>query len=64
MQFDEQYDEQLSLSEQVRVRIRLLRPDDKPLLLAGFDELSPSSRQKRFFGGKHKLDARLGQVAQ
>lgn len=55
MRFDEHYEERVSLSAALQVRIRLVRPDDKRLLLAGFDELSPASRQKRFFGGKHGL---------
>jgi ribosomal protein S18 acetylase RimI-like enzyme len=49
------YTEQAVLRNGTRVRIRLLRPDDKQLLRAGFERLSPASRYTRFLGSKTSL---------
>jgi ribosomal protein S18 acetylase RimI-like enzyme len=49
------YVEQLVLRNGTRVRLRLLRPDDKATLRAGFERLSPASRYTRFLGPKTTL---------
>lgn len=38
--------------------LRPLRPGDKPLLVKGLEELSPASRQSRFFSPFHHLSER------
>lgn len=56
--FDERYLEDVTLDDGTRVCLRLVRPEDKALLLAGFHALSPESRYRRFLGGKSKLSPR------
>lgn len=55
MKFDHRYQEHIRLSEEVHVRLRLVKPADKERLREGFLNLSGESRQKRFFAGKHGL---------
>ncbi len=56
--FDTAYVERATLRDGTPVRIRLLAPEDKPLLAAGFAKLSAKSRYKRFLGPKAALDDR------
>lgn len=53
--FNESYEEAVRLSDGQRVHLRLIRPDDKPLLLEAFDRLSPNSRYARFMAPKARL---------
>ncbi len=48
-------EEVVTLSDGSQVRVRAVRPDDKALLLEGFEELSAESRYLRFLGAKPKL---------
>ena len=57
MRFDQGYKEDVTLSDQTVVRLRLVRPSDKELLLRGFDRLSPESRYRRFFTERAALTA-------
>jgi GNAT superfamily N-acetyltransferase len=48
------------LPDGTAVLLRLLRPEDAPLLLEGFERLSPDSRYRRFLSAKPRLsDAEL-----
>ena len=47
--------EQAVLSDGTPVRLRLIRPEDKDTLRAGFDRLSPASRYARFLAPKTAL---------
>ena len=47
------------LEDGTRVELRPIRPEDAPLLRRGFDELSPESRYRRFFGGVQHLNDTL-----
>lgn len=53
--FDEHYREHVKLADGSRVLLRLVRPEDKQLLIEGFSRLSPESRYLRFFTGKGRL---------
>jgi GNAT superfamily N-acetyltransferase len=53
--FTADYVEQAELRDGTRVRLRLLRPDDKHRLRAGFERLSAESRYARFLGPKTAL---------
>lgn len=53
--FDDSYQESVPLTDGQRVQLRLMRPSDKGLLLAGFEELSPDSRYARFMAPKARL---------
>jgi GNAT superfamily N-acetyltransferase len=55
LHFDAAYAEELELKDGTRVRIRLLRPDDKERLKHGFELMSPRSRFLRFFTHKESL---------
>jgi len=58
--FDEHYGEDVVLEDGTRVHLRLVRPDDKGLMLEAWDRLSPESRYRRFFAAKTALtDAEL-----
>ena len=57
MRFDEDYKEDVTLSDGTAVRLRRVRPADKQLFLAGFDRLSPESRYRRFFTERAALNA-------
>lgn len=58
LHFHEGYDETIELSDGSAVRLRLVRPSDKGLLLEGFERLSEESRFLRFFGHKSGLTSR------
>ena len=49
------YVERAVLRDGSSVRLRLVTPDDKPLLLAGFRRMSPESRYARFLAPKDTL---------
>ncbi|HEU4734830.1 MAG TPA: GNAT family N-acetyltransferase [Kofleriaceae bacterium] len=49
------YVEHATLSDGTKVQLRLIRPQDKELLRAGFDRLSPESRYARFLAPKASL---------
>ncbi len=49
------YVERTKLRDGTPILVRLLRPEDKELLRAGFMRLSPTSRYTRFFGPKDTL---------
>ena len=53
--FDERYRETARLEDGTRVVLRVLRPEDRALLLRGFERLSPESRYLRFMGSKAEL---------
>lgn len=53
--YDDSYEEVVRLSDGQRVHLRLMHPDDKALLLAAFEQLSPDSRYARFMASKTKL---------
>jgi len=53
--FTADYVERAVVRDGTAVRLRLVTPDDKPLLLAGFRRMSPQSRYARFFGPKDTL---------
>ena len=53
--FTRDYAEQAVLRDGTRVRLRLIRPDDKALLHDGFERLSPASRYLRFLAPKAAL---------
>ena len=59
-EFDEGYEEKFRLSDGCRVVLRPIRPEDRELLLRGFERLSPESRYRRFMTSKKTLsDAEL-----
>ena len=53
--FSQGYVEHAVLRDGTKVVIRLIRPEDKELLRAGFDRLSPASRYARFLAPKAQL---------
>jgi GNAT superfamily N-acetyltransferase len=53
--FSADYVERAILGDGTAVRLRLVTPEDKPLLLAGFERMSPASRYARFLGPKDTL---------
>lgn len=53
--FTADYAERAVLGDGTAVRLRLVTPDDKPLLVAGFQRMSPASRYARFLGPKEAL---------
>lgn len=53
--FTRDYLERAELRDGLRVRLRLIRPDDRELLRAGFERLSPASRYARFLAPKATL---------
>jgi len=55
--FDEHYAEEAVLDDGTQIHIRLMRPDDKALLLSAWERLSPESRYRRFFAVKTSLTA-------
>jgi len=63
MRFDADYEETRRLADGTAVRLRLLRPDDRVKLLAGFARLSDESRYSRFFTAMPRLpDATLDRL--
>ena len=55
MYFDEHYREETELKDGTRVLLRVMRPEDGPLLERGFERLSAESRYLRFMGTKAEL---------
>ncbi|TMA15032.1 MAG: hypothetical protein E6J85_20515 [Deltaproteobacteria bacterium] len=55
--FDAAWREKAALSDGRKVDLRLLRPDDAPLLALGFEKLSDESRVRRFHGPRPHLSA-------
>src|SRR5258706_13134604 len=55
MHFDGAYRERATLSDGRVVELRLIRPEDKALLVRAFERQSPESRYRRFFQEKDKL---------
>jgi len=55
--YDASYGEKATLSDGRKVELRLLRPDDAPLLALGFEKLSDTSRVRRFHGPHPQLSA-------
>jgi GNAT superfamily N-acetyltransferase len=55
LRFDDHYLEEVGLAGDSRVWLRLVRPEDKQLLLDGFRRLSPESRYRRFLAAKNDL---------
>jgi GNAT superfamily N-acetyltransferase len=53
--FSLDYLERAVLQDGTPVLLRLIRPEDKDLLRAGFERLSPASRYARFLAPKHAL---------
>jgi GNAT superfamily N-acetyltransferase len=55
VRFGTDYEETRRLADGTPVRLRLLRPDDRAKLLAGFGRLSDESRYARFFTAMPRL---------
>jgi len=53
--YDASWRADAELADGTRVMLRLIRPDDQPLLRDGFLRLSPTSRYLRFFSAKREL---------
>ena len=56
--YDRDWREEIALRDGTRVLLRLVRADDKRLLLRAFEQLSPRSRFLRFFADKTTLSPR------
>jgi GNAT superfamily N-acetyltransferase len=59
VRFRPDYQEVRRLADGTVVRLRLLRPDDRAKLLAGFAELSEAARYSRFFTAMPELPDRM-----
>ncbi len=57
MRYTADYQEEVTLADGLRLRLRLVRPSDKLLLERGFQRLSPTSRYRRFLTGRDRLSA-------
>jgi GNAT superfamily N-acetyltransferase len=55
LRFDQAYGEDVLLEDGTRVHLRLVRPEDKQLMLEAWERLSPESRYRRFFAAKTSL---------
>lgn len=55
--FDRDYEEGVALKDGTPVRLRLVRPGDKPVFLEAWERLSPESRYRRFLSPKRNLSA-------
>lgn len=53
--YDESYTERAVLTDGSAVQLRLIRPEDKALMLAAWERLSPESRYRRFLTAKTSL---------
>lgn len=53
--FNKSYRELVALEDGTNVELRLVRPEDKALFVAGFAQLSTEARYLRFFTGKDHL---------
>src|SRR5713101_5771313 len=58
LRFTPDYESFHTTSDGTRLRMRLLRPSDRDLLVAGFEKLSPESRYRRFFAAMPRLPER------
>jgi len=57
LRFDASYEEVVALHDGHRVRLRTIRPADKPHLVRGLHRLSEGSRRARFLAAKNRLTA-------
>ncbi|PTL82772.1 GNAT family N-acetyltransferase [Vitiosangium sp. GDMCC 1.1324] len=55
--FHPRYRERLALADGTWAELRMVRPEDAPLLRDGFERLSPRSRFQRFLSAKPRLSA-------
>lgn len=55
MKYDQHYHEEVALRDGRTVTLRLVRPEDKQLLICGFEGLSDQSRYQRFLAVKNRL---------
>ncbi len=55
LSFDADYTEDVTLPSGLRVRLALIRPEDKPRLQEGLSQMSVQSRYLRFFTDKPRL---------
>ena len=63
--FDASWREVVTLVDGTAAVLRLVRAEDKALLRAGFDRLSPGSRYLRFFAAKQELtEAEVAQLTE
>ncbi|HUB07669.1 MAG TPA: GNAT family N-acetyltransferase [Myxococcales bacterium] len=53
--FDERYREHARLADGRDVRLRMIKPEDKPLFVEALKRLSPASRYARFLSAKSSL---------
>lgn len=53
--YGEDYTETARLRDGTRVTFRCIQPEDKQMLRAGFESLSPESRYRRFMTSKNRL---------
>ncbi len=53
--FDANYSEDVTLPSGLRIRLRLIRPEDKRRMQSGLTNMSPESRYLRFFTDKPRL---------
>lgn len=53
--FDAEYCEDVTLPSGLRIRLRLIRPEDKRRMQSGLSNMSPESRYLRFFTDKPRL---------
>jgi GNAT superfamily N-acetyltransferase len=58
VKYDEHYGERITLRDGTIALLRLVRSEDKALLVDGFEHLSPQSRYRRFFAAKKLLSDR------
>lgn len=56
--FGPEWHEETTLRDGTRVELRLIRPEDKRLLIDGMARMSPESRFFRFFAHRDRLNAR------
>ena len=53
--FDRDWAEDVALEDGTVAHLRLIRPEDKRLMLEAWERLSPESRYRRFFAAKASL---------
>src|SRR5579871_764791 len=59
LSIDERFSAVHTLTDGTRVRLRMLRPEDRERLRAGFERLSPQSRYRRFLSPTPRLTERM-----
>ncbi len=59
MRFTPEHSETHRLADGTKVRLRLLRPEDRAKLIAGFGRLSEESRYRRFFTAMPELPVKV-----